>query len=274
MTNQQQQPQQQQQHHGDVEGAGVLPVETDKLLLAAKHKIPSNENDDSTTMFQDAVDILVLSGPIFLAMISWLGMKTTDTALLGHVSADALAAAALSDLWTMCTAVLIQGRVLGILVGGAMGAGNPKLGGIYLQVSLVVLSGVSVIVFIAWNCTEQVWVAFGSNADIAADAGYYARILSLSIPGMRIEYIHTYIHTYIHYSILYLFDGMTDELLLISHLMLLAFHTIVRSSSTLWSSVAILFRTTNHESRSSFLSFCTWLEFAVWLHVCLGGWNS
>ena len=43
-------------------------------------------------------------------------MKTTDTALLGHVSADALAAAALSDLWTMCTAVLIQGRILSVLV--------------------------------------------------------------------------------------------------------------------------------------------------------------
>ena len=32
-------------------------------------------------------------------------MKTTDTALLGHVSARALSAAALSDLWTMCTGV-------------------------------------------------------------------------------------------------------------------------------------------------------------------------
>jgi hypothetical protein len=35
-------------------------------------------------------------------------MKTTDSALLGHVSADALASAALSDLWTMCSGVLIQ----------------------------------------------------------------------------------------------------------------------------------------------------------------------
>ncbi len=189
MIKQQQQQQQQQQQHGHVEVGGVLPVETDTLLLAATHKIPSNENDDSVTMFQD---------PIFLAMISWLGMKTTDTALLGHVSADALAAAALSDLWTMCTAVLIQGRVLGILVGGALGAGNPKLGGIYLQVSLVVLSGVSVIVFIAWNCTEQVWVAFGSNVDIAADAGYYARILSLSIPGMHLTIMIEYIHYILH----------------------------------------------------------------------------
>jgi len=159
--------------------AAVIPVETDKLL-AAETKI-ANQKQPSIT--QDALDILYLSGPIFLAMMSWLGMKTTDTALLGHVSADALAAAALSDLWTMCTSVLVQGRVLGILVGGALGAGNPKLGGIYLQVSLVVLSVVAVFVFVSWNFTEQVWVKFGSDPKIAADAGYYARILSISIPG-------------------------------------------------------------------------------------------
>lgn len=87
------------------------------------------------------------------------------------------------DLWTMCTAVLIQGRVLDVLVGGAVGAGNPKLGGIYLQVALVVISVVAVGVFVFWNVTEQVWLAFGSDPEISRMAGYYARILSFSIPG-------------------------------------------------------------------------------------------
>jgi Na+-driven multidrug efflux pump len=110
-------------------------------------------------------------------------MKTTDTALLGHVSRDALSAAALSDLWTMCTAMLIQGRALDVLVGGAMGAGNPKLAGIYLQVAYAVISVVAVGVFICWNLTERIWVAFGSDSEISQMAGYYARILSLTIPG-------------------------------------------------------------------------------------------
>jgi MATE family multidrug resistance protein len=113
-------------------------------------------------------------------------MKTTDTALLGHVSMNALSAAALSDLWTMCTAVLIQGRVLDILVGGAVGAGNPKLGGIYLQVAYAVIGVVAVFVFLAWNVTTQVWLAFGSDPQIAKLSGYYARILSLSIPGQLV----------------------------------------------------------------------------------------
>jgi MATE family multidrug resistance protein len=111
-------------------------------------------------------------------------MKTTDSALLGHVSGDALAAAALSDLWTMCTGVLVQGRVLGILVGAAVGAGNPKLAGIYLQVSYVVLASISLVVVTAWLLTEQVWVAFGSDPKIAHDAGYYSSILAMGIPGV------------------------------------------------------------------------------------------
>lgn len=110
-------------------------------------------------------------------------MKTTDTALLGHVSREALSASALSDLWTMCSGILIQGRVLDILVGGAVGAGNPKLAGIYLQVAYAVISVVAILVVVAWNLTEQVWVAFGSDVEISAMAGYYASVLSLSIPG-------------------------------------------------------------------------------------------
>ena len=110
-------------------------------------------------------------------------MKTTDTALLGHVSADALAAAALSDLWTMCTAVLIQGRILSILCGAAVGAGNPKLAGIYLQVSYAVLIGLAVVVFATWYLTGTVWRAFGSDEEIADMAGFYARVLAWSIPG-------------------------------------------------------------------------------------------
>jgi MATE family multidrug resistance protein len=113
-------------------------------------------------------------------------MKTTDSALLGHVSRDALSAAALSDLWTMCTQVLLSGRILGVLVGGAIGAGNHKLAGIYLQVSLFVLSIMALFVFVCWNLTETVWVSFGSNPEISQMAGYYSSALSLAIPGVLV----------------------------------------------------------------------------------------
>jgi MATE family multidrug resistance protein len=64
-----------------------------------------------------------------------------------------------------------------------VGANNPKLAGIYLQVSYVVISVVSIFVILAWNFTEHVWVAFGSDVEISEMAGYYATVLSISIPG-------------------------------------------------------------------------------------------
>eukprot|EP00041_Stephanoeca_diplocostata_P033944 m.1137073 g.1137073 ORF g.1137073 m.1137073 type:complete len:148 (-) comp24434_c3_seq2:178-621(-) len=73
------------------------------------------------TVIQEACDILYLAGPIFIAMFSWVGMKTTDTALLGHVGTEKLSASALSDLWTTSTGVFVQGRVLGMFCGQAFG---------------------------------------------------------------------------------------------------------------------------------------------------------
>ena len=66
-----------------------------------KQSLLKNVNDDDdkdSSLLQDAKDTITLAIPIFLSMLAWIGMKTTDSALLGHLSADALAAAALSDL--------------------------------------------------------------------------------------------------------------------------------------------------------------------------------
>ena len=132
----------------------------------------------------EAADIFKLAVPIFIARLSFVGMKTTDTALLGHVSREALSASALSDLWTMCSLVFVSGRILGVFIGSDVGAGNHKLAGIYLQVSLVVLGSMSLFVFVAWNLTGQVWLAFGGDPEISDMAGYYSRVLSFAIPGI------------------------------------------------------------------------------------------
>jgi Na+-driven multidrug efflux pump len=83
--------------------------EEDPLLTAPDLETPS--------IASDAWDIIQLGAPIFVSRLSFVGMKTTDTALLGHVSREALSASALSDLWTMCSQVLLNGSILGVLVG-------------------------------------------------------------------------------------------------------------------------------------------------------------
>ncbi len=110
-------------------------------------------------------------------------MKTTDTALLGHVSGRALSAAALSDLWTMCSGVFLQGGVLGILVGQSIGAKNYDLALIYLRISYLILGAISILVMICYLFTEQVWMAMGQAHDIAHDAGYYSMVFVFSLPA-------------------------------------------------------------------------------------------
>ena len=110
-------------------------------------------------------------------------MKTTDTALLGHVSGQALSASALSDLWTMCTGVLIQGRILGILVGQSIGANNYNLALVYLRISYLILGSISILVMISYLYTEKIWMKLGQNVDIAKDAGYYSFVFIFSLPA-------------------------------------------------------------------------------------------
>jgi hypothetical protein len=62
-----------------------------------------NDNDKPPSLLYDAYDTVALGMPIFCSTLTWVGMKTTDSALLGHVSAEAMAAAALSDLVRMIT---------------------------------------------------------------------------------------------------------------------------------------------------------------------------
>ena len=88
--------------------------------------------------------IVALAPSLFISRLGWVGMKVTDTALLGHVGTHALAASSLSDLWTMASGVFIQGRVLGIFVGNAVGAAKAgtapwSVAGEWFQVSVAVL---------------------------------------------------------------------------------------------------------------------------------------
>ena len=93
-------------------------------------------------------------------------------------------ASALSDLYTSSTGVFVQGRVLGIFVAQAMGAGNKALAGAWLQVSYVVLALVAAPVCVAWALTGPALAGLGvRDAALRADAAYYALVLMACIPA-------------------------------------------------------------------------------------------
>eukprot|EP00051_Salpingoeca_urceolata_P016031 m.211103 g.211103 ORF g.211103 m.211103 type:complete len:511 (-) comp18571_c0_seq3:335-1867(-) len=136
---------------------------------------------------REMIALLAVAFPIFVARVSWTGMKTVDTTLLGHLGTKYLSAAALSDLWTMASGVFVTGRVLTTFCGQAFGAGNFKLAGIWLQVSLLVLSCLSVFVMILWAITPIVLRGFHEDKELIHYASIYAWILMSCIP-VRIAY--------------------------------------------------------------------------------------
>jgi len=136
---------------------------------------------------KELAEIISLALPISVGRISWTGMKTTDTALLGHVGTEFLAASSVSDLYTSSSGVFLSGRMVGTLCSQAIGAGNPELAGIWFQVALFVLSCVSIPVCFLWIVTEPVLRLLGFTPTLAANAGYYALVLMCCLPA-RILY--------------------------------------------------------------------------------------
>jgi MATE family multidrug resistance protein len=153
------------------------------LLLESGDAKEDAQEENNSSIFEDAIDTLHLAAPIFISRLSFTGMKTTDTALLGHVSGKALSAAALSDLWTMCTGVFIQGTAVSILAAQAVGADNHNLALIYLRISYFVLGLISIFLMVSWCYTEQIWIMMGQSRDVAKAAGYYSYVFVFSIPA-------------------------------------------------------------------------------------------
>jgi len=153
------------------------------LLLDSGDAKEDAQEGNIRSIFGDAIDTLHLAAPIFISRVSFTGMKTTDTALLGHVSGKALSAAALSDLWTMCTGVFIQGGAVSILVGQSVGANNHNLALVYLRISYFVLGLISIVLVVSWCYTEQIWIMLGQSRDVAEAAGYYSYVFVFSIPA-------------------------------------------------------------------------------------------
>jgi Na+-driven multidrug efflux pump len=114
---------------------------------------------------------------------SWVGMKTTDTGLVGHTKTIFLEASALSDLWTQSTACVLNGGVYSVFASQAVGAGKYKMAGVWAQVSLYFLSFVCVVVAVLWSLTGPVLRVLGYGEDIVQPAVYYALVLMTALPA-------------------------------------------------------------------------------------------
>ena len=125
---------------------GAAPLEEPLLEATTDEQVPVST---------ELADLLGLTAAFFVSSVSWVAMKSTDTAILGHVGTRYLDATALSDLYTMSTGVSRArpraGQVL--RVSQAIGADNKKLTEPGSRPSYAVLSLVLTPVAVAWLFT-------------------------------------------------------------------------------------------------------------------------
>mmetsp|Transcript_660 Transcript_660/g.1092 ORF Transcript_660/g.1092 Transcript_660/m.1092 type:complete len:514 (-) Transcript_660:68-1609(-) len=154
----------------------------------ARQQSAVNEITGDSTTWQIYASIFTLFVPTFVARLAWIGMKTTDTALLGHSGTIFLTASSLSDFWTSMSGVFITDTVLGSMCGQAYGAKNYDMVGTWLQISMTVFSWVVIPVFLLWCATSPVLhYGLGTEKTVADYAGYYAIVSAFCLPARLIS---------------------------------------------------------------------------------------
>jgi len=167
-------------------GDSALSFQSPLLENGEADDLPIEPFRVPTSIGREAKEIVVLSTGLFFSRASWVFIQTTNTALVGHVSAESLAAVAVSELWMSSTGVILMGGVLGIFVGNAVGAGNARLAHIWIQVSLAVLIPLTVLIMGLWVLTGPILSMFGVNHELLYDAGYFGAVMSLALPARTV----------------------------------------------------------------------------------------
>ncbi len=110
--------------------------------------------------------------------LSRLGMAFTDIAILGGLSTDYLAGAAIGNMWMNLTSTFCDRGVaaaFAVLAGQAYGAGNKKLVGLYAQQALVVAVALAIPITVLWACAYPALRLLGVGEDEASLAAEFAR---------------------------------------------------------------------------------------------------
>mmetsp|Transcript_66999 Transcript_66999/g.160543 ORF Transcript_66999/g.160543 Transcript_66999/m.160543 type:complete len:532 (+) Transcript_66999:52-1647(+) len=174
---------------GDKTQGGVRPpLLGEKKPSLARQGSSAHDFTEGPSLSQLYRSIFVLFVSIFFARLAWIGMKLTDTALLGHSGTVFLSASSLADFYTQATGVFVTDKVLGSLCGQAYGAKNYDLVGVWTQVATTVFTWMLIPVMISWFLTGFVLRNFlGTEETIAGYANYYAVVLALCLPARMIS---------------------------------------------------------------------------------------
>ena len=161
-------------------------------LLEDEDEASDAKVDPKFTLRGEAWTMFMLGWPMVVSFICRIGMASTDTAFVGHLTnatngkffdrpysgESYLAAASLSDMVVNILIVppLAFNQVLNALVGQALGSDNKKMAGTWLQLSIFFLSTSYVpFMFLQYFFVGDILSVLGFDADVCELAGTYAR---------------------------------------------------------------------------------------------------
>jgi len=124
-----------------------------------------------------------LAWPLLVSFFSRMAMASVDSAFVGHIPSDAahpgqyLAACVLADMSVSLLILppLAFNQSLNALVSQAVGSGNKKQAGVWLQASLFWLTVTYIPVLVAFFYVEDILLLLRFDANIAKLGGSYAK---------------------------------------------------------------------------------------------------
>ena len=129
--------------------------------------------------------LVMLAMPIVVTQVGTMMMGVVDMLMVGSVGREALAAAALGNLWTMGTLVVGMGLTLGIdpILTQAHGAGDARGVGLVTQRGLVMAALAGVPTVLLWLVTGPALELAGQDPGLAAMAHDYVLMQLPSVFG-------------------------------------------------------------------------------------------
>lgn len=125
----------------------------------------------------------IQSLPVVVATTCRVGLSVIDTGFLGHLSTEALAAASIAStiMFIMMNGISGAAACINALGAQCYGAGNKKLVGVWLQISVVVCSVAAVPAIVLFMFIDPMLAPIIPEAEVRQLAGEFARWSSLSI---------------------------------------------------------------------------------------------
>ncbi|NNL68031.1 MAG: MATE family efflux transporter [Myxococcales bacterium] len=138
---------------------------------------------EPVSLREEGRTLVRLSLPVVAAQLGTMSMGIVDTAMLGRVDVDSLAAASLANAWVYFTLISCNGLLMGMdpIVSHAHGRGDGRTAAITLQRGLVLAALLSVAVTALWGLTGPVFALLRQEPHLVEAAHRYVVVQMPSV---------------------------------------------------------------------------------------------